>query len=101
MKNFIGQRITELRQYKGVSARDMSLSLGQTHSYINQIENGRTMPSMEMFFYICEYFNITPGEFFTQTSANPLTLREIIDDLKTLDSEELETIKKLLSYIKK
>lgn len=33
------QRLTELRQQKGVSARDMSLSLGQNPGYINNIEN--------------------------------------------------------------
>ena len=31
-------RLTELRTHKGVSARDMSLSLGQSESYINSIE---------------------------------------------------------------
>ena len=38
------QRISELRIQKGVSARDMSLSLGQSESYINKIENKRTLP---------------------------------------------------------
>ena len=32
------RRIAELRTQKGVSARDMSLSLGQSESYINKIE---------------------------------------------------------------
>ena len=32
------QRLVELRVQKGVSARDMSLSLGQSESYINKIE---------------------------------------------------------------
>ena len=36
-------RLTELRIQKGVSARDMSLSLGQSESYINKIENKRTL----------------------------------------------------------
>ena len=36
-------RVAELRIQKGVSARDMSLSLGQSESYINKIENKRTL----------------------------------------------------------
>ena len=52
------RRVTDLRLQKGVSARDMSLSLGQSESYINKIENRRTLPSMAGFFYICEYFGI-------------------------------------------
>ena len=44
------ERIAELRTQRGVSARDMSLSLGQSESYINKIENRRTLPSMAGFF---------------------------------------------------
>lgn len=54
------KRLIELRLNKGVSARDMSLSLGQSAGYINNIENGINYPSMSLFFYICEYFGITP-----------------------------------------
>ena len=57
-------RLTQLREEKGVSARDMSLSLGLSATYINRIENGRMMPSMPVFFDICDYFMIEPGEFF-------------------------------------
>lgn len=38
MEEFFGQRLAQLRITKGVSARDMSLSLGQSPSYINKIE---------------------------------------------------------------
>ena len=48
-------RLAKLRQQRGVSARDMSLSIGQNHGYINGIELGKIMPSMTVFFYICEY----------------------------------------------
>ena len=36
---WFAERLTELRMERGVSARDMSLSLGQSESYINKIEN--------------------------------------------------------------
>ena len=56
-------------QPMGVSARDMSLSLGQSESYINKIENKRTLPSMTGFFYICDYLNITPQEELDKLDA--------------------------------
>ena len=34
-------RLAKLREEKGVSARDMSLSMGQNPGYINNIESGR------------------------------------------------------------
>ena len=58
------KRLSELRTQKGVSARDMSLSLGQNPTYIHKIENGTALPSMMGFFYICEYLNIEPSDFF-------------------------------------
>lgn len=53
------------RIQKGVSAREMSLSLGQSTGYINNIENKNSLPSMSVFFYICDYFGISPKEFLS------------------------------------
>ena len=61
---FFSQRLNNLRVEKNVSAREMSLALGQNESYINRIENGINYPSMQVFFNICEYFGITPEDFF-------------------------------------
>lgn len=57
-------RLAQLREKKGVSARDMSLSMGQNPGYINNIESGKSMPSLTGIFYICDYLGITPSEFF-------------------------------------
>ena len=37
-EDFVPERLAKLRALKGVSARDMSLSLGQANNYINNIE---------------------------------------------------------------
>lgn len=63
-KEFIGDRIYQLRAERNLSARELSLSLGMSSGYINKIENGKAMPSLNSLFYICMYFNITPEEFF-------------------------------------
>jgi len=49
-EQFVAERISRLRMQKGVSARDMSLSMGQSENYINLIENKRNLPSMTVFF---------------------------------------------------
>ena len=86
------QRISELRIQKGVSARDMSLSLGQSESYINKIENKRTLPSMTGFFYICDYLNITPQEFFNTDAAAPQKSKELLREIERLSLEQAEHI---------
>ncbi|HAE44262.1 MAG TPA: hypothetical protein DCG37_01530 [Lachnospiraceae bacterium] len=62
---FFRDKLAMLRKQKGVSAREMSLALGQSESYINRIEKGKMLPSMSLFFKICEYFEITPKEYFS------------------------------------
>ena len=85
-------RLARLRSHKGVSARDMSLSIGQNPNYINLIENGRALPSMTVFFYICEFLNLTPSEFFDMESGQPEALRELVEKLKKLPPEYLKHI---------
>lgn len=58
------KRLIELRLKKDVSAREMSLSLGMGENYINTLENGDSLPNMTTFLLICDYFGITPKEFF-------------------------------------
>ncbi len=89
-------RLARLREKKGVSARDMSLSIGQNEGYINSIETGRANPSLNGFFYICEYLGITPSQFFDMDSSNPSKLDEIITDMKKLNDQQLETISSLV-----
>lgn len=92
-------RVTELRIQKGVSARDMSLSLGQSESYINKIENRRTLPSMTGFLYICEYFGITPKDFFDTEVSAPNQVRGIAQEAEKLTPEQAELILRLMKEL--
>ena len=100
-EEFTQNRIAQLRMQKDVSARDMSLSLGQNNSYINQIENRKALPSLQGLFYICEYFGITPQLFFDEGDAYPVQLAELMENMKKLDAETLghisAIVQKLLS----
>lgn len=97
-EEYISERISQLRNKKSVSARDMSLSLGQSENYINMIENKKTLPSMISFFNICEYFNISPSDFFAEEIENPEKLNTLLREAKKLDDD---TIDLLLGIIKK
>lgn len=91
-EDFFAERMASLRMKRSVSAREMSLSIGQNESYINRIENKQTFPSMQAFFYICEYFQITPKDFFDPGNPNPTRINDIINILYALDDEQLEII---------
>lgn len=92
-EDLFSKRLIQLRTEKNVSARDMSLRIGQSPGYINSLENGKGYPSFTVFFYICEYLGVTPTEFFDEGNQDPEELREIITGLKSLSREQFQSIK--------
>ena len=100
-KKDIALRIAQLRTKKGVSARDMSLSIAQNPGYINNIETGKSHPSLDGIIYICDYLGITLCEFFDVDSKHPAKLDTIIKDLKKLDDKQLDTIATLVKELTK
>ena len=93
-------RLSQLRLNKGVSARDMSLSIGQSPGYINNIETGVNFPSMTVFFYICEYLGVTPMEFFDLDTKNPSKEKELLSAVKGLNGENLDHLIALAKALK-
>ena len=89
-------RLTKLRTKKNVSAREMSLSIGQNQGYINHIESGQGTPSLSGIFYICEYLGITPSQFFDFDLKNPEKLNKINEYLKKLNDEQLDALEMFL-----
>lgn len=92
-------RLAKLRSKKGVSSREMSLSIGQNSGYISNIECGKALPSMSVFFYICDYLNITPSEFFDITTEDPAQINLLLKDLKQLNSEQLALISAMVKNL--
>lgn len=100
-ENEFQTRLAQLREKKGVSARDMSLSIGQNPGYINNIETGKALPSMSGFFYICEYLQLSPKDFFDIDAKNPEKLNELMKDLKKLDDKQLDSIASIVQGLVK
>lgn len=101
MENSFYQRLATLREKKGVSAREMSLALGQGSGYINNIENGNNYPAMATFFYICDYLGVTPKEFFDLDAHNPNKIEKICEKMKGLTDDQLNLIESMIENFKK
>lgn len=95
------KRLAQLRLDKGVSARDMSLSIGQSAGYINNIENGVNYPSMAAFFFICDYLGITPKDFFDTEIASPTKANELLTVAKGLSDDQLDSLIIIAKGLKK
>ena len=85
--NFIRNRITQLRLQKGVSEY-----LGHSRSYVYNISSGKSLPPLPEFLEICDYFGITPSQFFDTSIENPALLQTAIEELKKLNDDDLMLI---------
>lgn len=63
-EKFIVDRITQLRVEKNVSEYQLSYDLGFSKSYMGMISRNKNLPSLSAFLSICDYFEITPAQFF-------------------------------------
>ena len=77
----------------------MSLDLGHSKSYMQSISSGRALPSMIEFLNICEYFDITPFEFFDTNQNEVLILKELNNEAKKLKKEDINLLIQLAKKI--
>lgn len=99
MEQYVRNRITQLRLDKGVSEYQMSYDLGHSRGYINNISSGKALPSLSEFFSICEYFKITPQDFFDTQQNNPALITRAIEQLKTLDENDVLLILTIMNRL--
>ena len=99
--SFIQERITQLRLQKGVSEYQMSYDLGHSRGYINNISSGKTLPSMSEFLSICEYFSITPSDFFNENISSPTLFNSILKEIEQLNEEDLVLVHSLIKRLSK
>ncbi len=89
---FVAERLTKLRIEKGVSEYKMSLDMGRNSGYINAIANGKSLPSMGEFLYMCDYLGVTPSEFFDEKFEGELKYKEVDRIIRDLSDEDFELL---------
>lgn len=98
-EEFIRNRLTELRQNKGISEYKMSLDLGHSKGYIQGISSGRALPSLSEFLYICDYLGISPADFFDEETACPEQINRITEKMRSLSETDLNIIDTLVDRL--
>lgn len=89
-EDFVKDRITQLRIQKGVSEYQMSYDLGHSRGYVYNISSGKALPPLKEFFAICDYFEISPQQFFDQSSPNPELIQKAVGGMKQMpESDQL------------
>lgn len=99
-EEYVRNRISQLRISKGVSEYQMSYDLGHSRGYIYNISSGKALPPMSEFFAICNYFGITPGEFFDENNNSPELVNKACEELKSLSESDIRLILKFIERLK-
>lgn len=89
---YIAERITDLRMEHKVSEYQLSLDLGFSKGYIQAISSGNILPSLGALYKICEYFDITPEQFFSGNNSDSKLLNDLLDALREMSPEEQYTL---------
>ena len=88
-EEFIRDRITQLRLKKNVSEYQMSYDLGHSRGYVYNISSGKALPPLKEFLAICDYFEISPQQFFDTSDTNPTLIQNALDGMKQLDEGDM------------
>ena len=88
-EDFVRERITALRLKMGVSEYQMSYDLGHSRGYIYNISSGKALPPLKEFFAICDYFGLTPAQFFDEGTQNPELIQKAVSGMKQLNEADL------------
>jgi transcriptional regulator with XRE-family HTH domain len=100
-EGFIKDRITQLRLKKGVSEYQMSYDLGHSRGYVYNISSGKSLPPMKEFLAICDYFEVTPQQFFDESEEYPELVQKAVDGLKQLSEEDMLMLLGLINRLLK
>lgn len=88
-EQFVRDRITQLRLRKGVSEYRMSYDLGHSRGYVHNISSGKATPPMKEFLAICEYFELTPQQFFDEGTQSPELIQKAVNGMKQLNEDDM------------
>lgn len=97
-RQYLRERLTSLRLEKNISEYRLSMEIGKCKTYMQTISSGKSLPSFEAFFDLCDYFEITPAEFFAE-SGDSEQLRRVRHKLNALSCEDLVLIEPLLDRL--
>lgn len=98
-KEFLRNRVYQIRTSNNISARNLSLELGMSSEYINQLESGKLNPSIDFLINFCAYFSISLSEFFDDGIKYPTKIKSILNNLSKLNTDEFDLIEKLITIL--
>ena len=94
------ERLARLQAENNVSNRNLSTPIGVSDNYIQRTVTGAMTPALEKIFRICDFFDMTPCDFFDfDQSPSSVEQRFQACARKLNDSEKQAIIKIILAVL--
>lgn len=96
----VGSRIRELRELTGTSAKELSIALRVSPSFISGLENGTKKCSLDNLEKICAAMNLSLNDFFApQAQDLPKHILELINSAQKLAPDQVEAINLMIKTL--
>lgn len=99
IKEFVKDRIAEIRTRANISARALSIELGMSENYIINLENGQFLPPLTFIEDFCVYFKMDIEDFFIKDFPYPEKYKEFMKKITTLNTEKFDYIDNLVDLL--
>ncbi|MCF8952095.1 helix-turn-helix domain-containing protein [Clostridioides difficile] len=101
--NYIGKRLKEERKKANLTSKEFANMVGVSPWYITQIESGKKNPILKTFIKFVNILNISADVLIKDITSTGKTYLEndINEELKDLNSRELNLISQIIDIIKK
>jgi transcriptional regulator with XRE-family HTH domain len=97
--DMLGTRIKKRRRELNLKQNELSEMLGISNNYLSNIENGHSIPSLEVFSEICIKLKITPDMLLLGVIRIDNIPENIKDNLKLCTNKELKFIDDMIQSI--
>ena len=67
---YVGVRLRQARQESGLSLREVARQLGVSASFVSQLENGKSQPSVATLYSLAQLLNVSIDELFAPVSMS-------------------------------
>lgn len=99
-RKFLINRLGYFRNKAKLSARELSLRLGLSSTYISKFEAGQINIPSQILMDAIEVCGISPEEFFCENIETYFEVKEIIAKYKKLSPESRALLSQLLNHMK-
>lgn len=92
----LGRRISQRRHELGFKQCIVAEKAGISNNYLSNIENGKSIPSLETFADICLALSATPDYFLLGTMKTNAIPQVIFDNLRLCDDYSINLINDII-----